>query len=244
MKKVLKIVGVSSQCRNGKDTLADYLAPRLTRNVALPAHGGIVYEEAPWRRGSFAAAVKDIFCKTFDKTLDFVEEWKTRSESPPGMNMPVREAMTFIGDGFRKIQPNIWIETLFRQENDPYGRVISDCRYTNEARRVKQEGGMMILLYRPGFLNDDNNGSEAEIRPYIEWCRNTEQEGVIATWDRYKKYGEGVIKNIANREFFETLGLFDLFLINNGTIDDLYRKVDQIVIPYIHENYDTRIILE
>ncbi len=179
--------GACSQRRSGKDSVADYLIPKLVSKVPRPVHGGITYEDGVWGRASFATPVKKIFCKTFNKDLEFIEEWKTKDEIPPGMLMPVRQALTFIGDGFRKIQADIWIETAFRPENDPYYKIFTDVRYSNEARKIKQEGGLNILLYRENGVNWDDNGSEREILPYVLWCAQVGKEGKISDWNEFRE---------------------------------------------------------
>jgi hypothetical protein len=268
MKKSLRCIGVCGQKQQGKDTLADYLAPKLSRNLVVPCHGGVRYEAAPWGRGSFAGAVKRIFCETFNKDLDFIEYWKTRDDIPPGMAMPVRQALTFIGDGFRKIQPDIWIVTAFRPEYEPYDKVYSDIRYINEARKIRDEGGINVLIYRDDpvkGINWDSNGSESEIRPYVMWCVATGKEGRISEWPEFQSrklnlnggYGHEGSSQIKfddfwlslpkdwthaggaqlEEKFFEALSQFDIFVRSPNGVENVYRKVDEMVLPYIQDHY-------
>lgn len=252
-KPELKVIGVGGQRRMGKDVLSDYLAPRLIRSVSTPCHGGGTFMDDPWGRGSFAGEVKRIYCRTFGKTPAFIEEWKTRDECPPGMTMPVRKALTFIGDGFRGIQPDIWIETAFRPENEPYGKVFSDVRYINEARKIASEGGANVLIYRENGLNWDDSLSEAELRPYLQWCVETGREGAIADWsevkcrkfafskskiflglhnDLIKQWGE-----FSSDRFFRNLTQFHLFVRAADGVANVYAKADGVVLPHLRANY-------
>lgn len=199
----MKVIGLAGQQRNGKDVISDYLAERLG-----------------WERGAFAASVKKVFCDTFDVDLDFVEEWKANKEIPPGFQMNVRQGLQFIGDGFRKIQDNIWIELAFRGRENPF--VISDVRYTNELKKIKKMGGLNILVYRPGYLNDDPNGSEAQIRSYVEYFISHCEEGIWKNRD-------------TDYDYYDLL--IDAFIINDGTLEELYHKVDKIIVPYVEEYY-------
>ncbi|MFZ5156257.1 hypothetical protein ACOY6P_24295, partial [Enterobacter hormaechei] len=61
--------------------------------------------------------------------------------------------------------------------------VISDSRYINEAKAVKAKDGIMVVLYRPGFLNDDPNPSEAQIKPIVEFCANHLEEGPVPAYE-------------------------------------------------------------
>jgi hypothetical protein len=227
----MMIIGVAGQMQNGKDSIADYLA-----------------EQIGWSRFAFAAPVKKFYCDAFEVDLDFIEKWKTNPEPPPGFDMPVRQGLQFIGDGFRKIVPLMWINRCFRSVKRP--TVLSDVRYMNEAiainalnhaapayegdleaevERAEEEDdieslGLTILVWRPGKENDDPNGSEAQMRPYMEWCRDTGYEGWISNWE---DSGE------AKQERPEGMDNIAVFLRNEGSIDDLFKKVDTHIIPLI-----------
>jgi hypothetical protein len=191
----MRLLACAGQLRQGKDVTADYLAKRLG-----------------WGRGSFASNVKRIFCETFGADLDFIEKWKTVSEPPPGFKIPVRQALQFIGDGFRSIKDEIWIEMLLR---DPeISLIISDVRYRNELSAVRARGGINILIYRPGFINDDPNDSEAQIRGFVEYF--------------LQRGGEGKIDSSPG-----DFGLVDFFLVNDGSLDDLYSKIDRLILPHL-----------
>jgi hypothetical protein len=183
----MKIICVAGQKRNGKDEIANYLAEKLNL-----------------KRMSFAYNVKNIFCKTFGVDFDFVEKWKNIPEPPPGFDMCVRDALMFIGDGFRKIKRDIWIDLVFR--DDPVDIAISDGRYINELEKVKQKGGINILIYRPDFRNDVDNDSESQVLKLIDIFIKLEKEGKVE--DR----------------------LIDYFIINNGNLDDLRSKINNLIL--------------
>lgn len=178
---VVYVIGVAGQAQMGKDTLADEL--QILLNQADQC--------VNWTRFAFATSVKRVFMETFGVDAEFVEKWKVRPEIPEGFSMPVRQSLQFIGDGFRQIQSNIWLDLAFREK---VAKIISDVRYVNEFRRVKKEGGLNILVGRPEKLNSDPNRSESEIRPYIVWCFNAfpESSGVIdlrsVDFESYRRY--------------------------------------------------------
>lgn len=211
----MEIVGIGGQAQNGKDTLADYLQSQLNRGP------GITY----WKRTAFAKAVKDIYCKTFDKDYAFVEKWKVIDECPPGMDMTVRKALQFIGDGFRKIKASIWIDLMFR---DSDAKIVSDARYINELEAIKLHGGFNIVVARPDKLNNDPNGSEAQIRPLAEWAiRNKNmQHYPVSEWIDFDD-----LQTPAEARFV------DMILVNEGSLEDLYRQVNHIIIPNIHKYF-------
>jgi hypothetical protein len=188
----MNLIGVASQAQHGKDTLANYLAQILNKKLGTNF----------WRRDAFANNVKRIYCETFNKDMDFVEKWKVIPEVPPGMDMTVRRALQFIGDGFRQIQGDIWIDLMFRKD-DP--KIISDIRYINELKAIKNRGGFTILVARQDKLNDDPNGSEAQIRPLITYALGMSDERP------------------------EAMDFVDAVVLNNGTVEEFYSSTENLV---------------
>lgn len=218
----MKVICCAGQKQNGKDTLADYLMPLLAKS--LPDH--FDGELDVWERGAFANAVKRVYCDTFDVDFDFIEEWKVKDDIPPGFDKDVRRSLQFIGDGFREIRGDIWIDLAFRNRRNSV--VLSDGRYPNEIRTVYDRCGVNILVYRPGWLNDDPNGSESLIKPVVEWFLSNGEEG--DNWNKDRDDWDDIP---------ELVRKVHLFIRNDGTIEDLYNKVEEIVLPYI-VNYYTK----
>lgn len=204
------IIGAAAQLNSGKDVLCDYLFDKLNVNGF-------------WKRSAFANAVKNVYERSFGVDRDFIEVWKRDPNPPPGMLMNVRKGLQFIGDGFRQIKSDIWIDIVFR-ENENKNIIISDCRYINEAKAIKNKNGITVLMHRVGFLNDDPNPSESQIRPIVEFCLNKLKDGAIPN-----------LSSIAALNPPEGIEYYDFFLNNDGTIQDLYNKVDKLLIPFIKE---------
>lgn len=198
------IIGVAGQFRQGKDKASDHLAEKLSLN-----------------RDAFAFGVKRVFCEYFGVDIEFVERWKVVDEPPPGFLVSVRRALQFIGDGFRGIRDDVWIEALFRRS--PENVVISDVRYRNELASVREKGGVNILIYRPGFMNDDPNGSEAQIRPFVEHFLTKGCEGKVESQGEF--------------------GLVDFFILNDGGLDEFYAKLDSLVVPFLKRSSQAKCVL-
>lgn len=202
---MLGVIGLSGQMQNGKDTIADMLAEKLD-----------------WDRAAFAAGVKNVFMSTFDVDFDFIEEWKVQPENPPGFDLPMRKSLQFIGDGFRKIQSSIWVDLCFRNIVEP--AVISDVRYVNELQRIRDEGGINILVWRPGFENDDPNGSESQIKSFVDWHRENNARG----------------REPANKHKPYPYSLVDYFVINDKkskeeALEELGKECDEQIVPLVKE---------
>ncbi len=230
-----RVIGIASQAQHGKDTTADRVAAQLS--------------DWGWTRSAFASKVKETFCETFGVDMAFVEKWKVLPDPPPGFSMTVRKALQFIGDGFRQIQPTIWLDLAFRDHKD---KILSDVRYVNEFARVKAEGGLNVLIGRPDRLNDDPNGSEAQIRPFVEWClfylppdqkfvdlsakKDLSTIETMADWETVSgalTYEKWWLPNAITPP--PGLSKFDVFIRNDGTIDDLYHVIDTQLIPFIKQ---------
>lgn len=262
MTQVLNTIGVAGQMRAGKDVLADYLVTKLWHwqeaNWRDAEDDGAEGAYERWGRGSFASEVKRIFCSTFMFSQADIDKWKVLPEPPPGFNKPVREALTMIGDGFRDIMGDVWIRRAFLDRENPswpYKRIFSDVRYLNEARKIRSVGGPNILVCRPSHINYVANRSESEVRPYVEWCLSTGREGLISEWpefqsllqsdgeafplrfrgDNYEQVGESIF--IPVQTFAENLSLFDVFIINDGTVEDFQKKSVDLIIPILKKNF-------
>lgn len=225
----MKVIGIGGQLGSGKDTLADYLAKKLNERQCND------YVKL-WNRIGFAHAVKKVFMDTFDVSWDFIEEWKRKSDPPPGFDLPVRQCLQFIGDGFRKMKSNIWIEVGLRTDRNI---IVSDVRYINEAKAIREKGGLTVLVWRKGWENNDPNPSEAQIKPTVDWFVKSGMEGDVRVelpgetpiYECIPPSGEPYVAGISNPS------LFDFFIRNEGAVEDLYRKVDDILIPAIEEHY-------
>jgi len=211
-----KTIGIGGQLANGKDETANYLAERLNSLC-----------KESWKRNAFANKVKEVFELSFNKTREWVEEWKRIEECPPGFIKNVRQCLIGIGDGFRQMKPDIWLELAFI--NQEKHQIISDCRYINECNHIRKNGGITILIWRDGYLNSLPNASEQEFVPFIRKCLETQSWG---TGDIKWKPFEGEIPEDMNLPF-------DIFLRNERGINDLKRKVDTIVIPFIEKKWKT-----
>ena len=86
-------IAAFGQAAFGKDVLSNYLKENLKNNFI-------------WERASFADAVKRVFEDSFGYDREFTEKWKRIPEPPEGLELPVRQSLQLIGDGFRKIKKN------------------------------------------------------------------------------------------------------------------------------------------
>jgi hypothetical protein len=140
------IIGICGLIGSGKDTIADYL-----QNIHQ------------FRRESFAHTLKDAVAVTFGwdremlegrtrKSREWREQvdpwWAARLSNP---NLTPRWVLQYWGtEVIRKgFHDDFWIASLenkLRKTQDDI--VISDCRFPNEIKAIKSQGGIVIRVKR------------------------------------------------------------------------------------------------
>jgi hypothetical protein len=207
------IVGVAGFIGSGKDTIADYL---------------ITFKG--FRRMSYAEPLKDAISAIFgwdrellEGTTKYSREWRDTidpwwAERLDIKHLTPRWVLQQWGTevGRRAFHDDIWIasvENKLRSIKDDI--VISDCRFPNELKSVKRAGGITIRVMRgpnPNWYDSAvslNKGYYSS--GYVEARKILEDNGVHASE-------------------YSSVGLdYDYIVENNGTIDDLHRKVDLII---------------
>jgi len=139
------IIGICGFIGSGKDTAADYL---------------VNFHE--FKRESFAATLKDAVAHVFGWDRDMLEgrtkesrEWRETEDAwwTNRLRMPItpRWILQYWGtDVLRQyFHDDIWIASLenkLRTAKDNI--VISDCRFPNEIRGLKQQGGRIAWIQR------------------------------------------------------------------------------------------------
>ena len=140
------IIGVCGLIGSGKDTIADYL-----QNIHQ------------FRRESFASTLKDAVAHVFGWPRDLLEgrtresrEWREQVDPwwAERLNMPhltPRYVLQVWGTEVarRSFHDDIWIASLenkLRKTTDDV--VISDCRFPNEIKAIKNAGGIVIRVKR------------------------------------------------------------------------------------------------
>ena len=207
------IIGVCGFIGSGKDTIADYLTN---------FHG--------FRRESFANSLKDAVAYVFgwDRTMlegrtKTAREWREQVDPwwAERLNMPnltPRWVLQYWGTEVcrKAFHDDIWIASLENKlRNSRDDIVISDCRFPNEIKSIKEAGGIVIRVKRgddPEWYKDaaDMNAGDK----CINWALATKRME---------------LRKIHASETAWVGTKFDAVLTNDGTIDDLMAKVKDLV---------------
>ena len=208
------IIGVCGFIGSGKDTIADYLTN---------FHG--------FRRESFANTLKDAVSYVFgwDRTMlegrttqarawrEQVDPWWAERLNMP--NLTPRWVLQYWGTEVcrKAFHDDIWIASLENKlRNSTDDIVISDCRFPNEIKSIKEAGGIIVWVRR------------GELPEWYDWAvsANSGERGNF-TWATSKTKLEKVGIHASETAWVGTK--FDAVLTNDGTIDELMSKVKDLV---------------
>ena len=207
------IIGICGFIGSGKDTIADYLVNN---------HG--------FRRESFANTLKDAVGSVFGWDRELLEGrtkearawreqvdpwWAERLNMP---NLTPRWVLQYWGTEVcrRGFHDDTWIASLenkIRKTKDDV--VISDCRFPNEIKSIKDAGGIVVRVVR---------GDEPD---WYEHAVNFNKGEKHLGWAIGRKYLEDLKVHASETAWVGTD--FDIVLDNNNTLDHLFNQVEKLV---------------
>ena len=203
------IIGICGFIGSGKDTVADYL---------------VNFHE--FRRESFASTLKDAVSAVFgwDRTMlegrtKVAREWREQVDPwwAERLSMPTltpRWVLQYWGTEVcrRAFHDDIWIASLENKiRNSRDHVVISDCRFPNEIKAIKDAGGIIVWVQR------------GELPDWYDIAVEANQGKNIAI-------NELKMRKIHASETAWVGTKFDVILDNNSSIDDLYRQAEKLVV--------------
>jgi hypothetical protein len=204
------IIGICGFIGSGKDTVADYL---------------VNFHE--FRRESFASTLKDAVSSVFgwDRTMlegrtKEAREWREQVDPwwAERLDMPTltpRWILQYWGTEVcrKAFHDDIWIASLENKlRNSRDHVVISDCRFPNEISSIKSAGGKIIWVKR------------GELPDWYQYAMAANQLGSNLALNELKRL------KIHASETAWVGTEFDHEVDNNGTIDDLYRQIQSLII--------------
>lgn len=150
----MNLIGLAGPARSGKDTVADILE-EIT--------DGVVERDAfALRLKVIAARALGVSCHPDDVGRKGIERWADRLKEserlatvgPRGTvtaEISGREFLQRLGaEGIREVLGNDVLIDAVPLKRDCDLLVITDVRFENEARRIREAGGEVWRIYRPG----------------------------------------------------------------------------------------------
>jgi hypothetical protein len=141
------IVGIAGAKRSGKTTLANYLAE---------THGML--------HTSFAEPIRAFVAQLLGGSLEQLEAAKEEPVAWLDGATP-RHMMQTLGTewGRQLICPELWVRFAMRKALGAGAAVLSDVRFPNEARAIREHGGIVIRVNRAGSAATDSHISEVPL---------------------------------------------------------------------------------
>lgn len=202
------IIGICGLIGSGKDTAADYL---------------VNFHE--FRRDSFAATLKDAVAAVFGWDRELLEgrtkaarEWREQVDVWWAVRLGIptltpRWVLQQWGTEVcrKSFHDDIWIasvENKLRLSTDNI--VISDCRFPNEIKSIKSQGGKIVWIQRgviPHWYSvaEQANRGDTKARTWLD------AEGIHAS------------------EYSWAGTQFDTVVNNNGSVEELYSQIKSLV---------------
>jgi hypothetical protein len=129
------LIGITGSARAGKDSFGSH------------------FVKYGFKRTAFANALKTAtaYIANEDSTLYFGDD--TKEEYTEALQTTRRMALQKVGSAVRNsLGPDTWVRRVIRawdaQGNPP--TVVTDVRYPNEARAIRERGGLIVRITRPG----------------------------------------------------------------------------------------------
>lgn len=129
-----KLIGITGQARSGKDTFAR------------------AFVAAGYNRLAFADPIKTITANIAGERVDLYHDDQSKEQTIPRFGVTRREALQGVGHMVRDIfGDDVWVSKALQTWRDSWeaATIITDVRYPNEARRIRESGGVIIRVTRP-----------------------------------------------------------------------------------------------
>jgi len=211
------IIGVCGFIGSGKDTIADYLV-----NIHQ------------FRRESFANTLKDAVAQVFGWDRDLLEgrtrqsrEWREQVDPWWSKRLGIpqltpRWILQYWGTEVcrKAFHDDIWIAALENKlRNSQDDIVISDCRFPNEIKSIRNAGGMVIRVVRG---------------PEPEWydaavSANKGPNGNVS-WALSRAKLEKLKVHASESSWVGTK--FDTIIDNNSNMDHLLNQINDLVLNH------------
>lgn len=186
-----KIIAIAGNARSGKDTLGKYLS-QILNDCGISTS-----------LNSFAKALKSEVDPLLMKSVGISAFTENSDEKKI-----IRDFLVFWGSDFRrKLDENVWINELEKSYDGKSILIVTDLRFQNELKWVRENNGIILFISRVDENNQiippANSYEEVNNKLLLENCDNSltwltsENETIL------KGLSHEMISPVLNKEIFE-----------------------------------------
>lgn len=135
------LIGINGKISSGKDTAAELLQELFPEmNFQVKKFAGKLKQVASLLTGIEQSNFES---QEFKKTY-LGDEW----------GMTVRDLLQRLGTEAMRdgLHENVWVNALFSTYNEQCNWIVTDVRFPNEYDAIKNHGGLLIRITRPGTV--------------------------------------------------------------------------------------------
>lgn len=160
------VIGICAPKGSGKSTFAQMMV-----NFLLENRGNV---HVDIKRAPFAGPLKYACLELFGISPCTPQEDKgVAVQTPAGPRTPRHVWQTFGVMMRETFGEDFWVERLYQDAfyglDCPVIAIVDDVRFENEARTIRERGGLVVGLKRPGFFEQARGGHISERQMYEQW---------------------------------------------------------------------------
>jgi len=180
-KVTMLLIGLGAYSRVGKDSFADFLTAAITQRAP---NLRVVKRPLSWK-------LKQIACDLYawagmqpPEHYETREGEKDRDVTLPALGMTPVELWVALGT--KAIRNNVydrtWLDYLLKTDHKADVLIVPDIRFPNEAAAVKDAGGVLIKIVRPGY-GPRKTVADRALVGYDDWDYVLGSEGTMQALD-------------------------------------------------------------
>lgn len=212
----LTCIGFTGKMYSGKDTAGYFFKYCLERCV----------------HDAFANPLKEILMDHFGFTKDQMYDPEMKKEWNEEWGMTNRAAMQKLGTECirNNFHPDAWVKVMKHRlsnniKNNKF-TIITDVRFNNEAALIQEMGGIVVEITRSPYMDFSDCNIDFDIFPdFSKWWLLIKGRfnKVFRIKDKYEDNVTHASEQGVAPEYI------DLHIKNDGTIDELYEKVFNVL---------------
>lgn len=177
----MEVIALSGFARSGKDEAAKVLVEEFgfTRVAFADKLREVLYQLNPWVR-AFVSGLGS----TYERLQDVIDREGWDGYKNYQYAESIRELLQRLGTeaGRQTLWDTIWIDAALTEFDDDARLVVSDARFFNEFDAVRERGGRVWRIERPGVGPANDHPSEMEAVDYPHFELTLNNDGTLDEW--------------------------------------------------------------